>query len=38
MKWYPWEKAKGIFLDKVSGPQYEAALANLKKAVETKVE
>ena len=38
MKWYPWEKAKGIFLDKVSGPQYEAALANLKKAVENKVE
>jgi hypothetical protein len=38
MKWYPWEKAKGIFLDKVSGPQYEVALANLKKAVEAKVE
>jgi hypothetical protein len=38
MKWYPWEKAKGIFLDKVSGPQYEAALTNLKKAVESKVQ
>jgi hypothetical protein len=32
--WYPWEKAKGIFLDKISGPQYEAALLNLKRAVE----
>jgi hypothetical protein len=38
MKWYPWEKAKGIFLDKVSGPQYEAALLNLKRAVENKVQ
>ena len=38
MKWYPWEKAKGIFLDKVSGPQYEAALINLKKSVETKAQ
>ena len=33
-KWYPWEKIKGIFLDKISGPQYEAALNNLKKTVE----
>ncbi len=32
--WYRWEKIKGIFLDKISGPQYEAALANLKKASE----
>lgn len=38
MKWYPWEKAKGIFLDKVSGPQYEAALLDLKRAVENKVQ
>ena len=38
MKWYPWEKAKGILLDKVSGPQYEAALLNLKRAVENKVQ
>lgn len=30
LKWYPWEKAKGVFLDKVSGPQYEEALKNLK--------
>ncbi|MEO6814876.1 MAG: hypothetical protein ABI172_13175 [Ginsengibacter sp.] len=33
-KWYPWEKIKGVFLDKISGPQYEAALSNLKKLVE----
>ena len=32
--WYPWDKVRGIFLDKISGPQYEAALANLKKALE----
>ena len=32
--WFPWEKAKGIFLDKMSGPQYEAALVNLKKDIE----
>ena len=33
-KWYPWEKIKGVFLDKISGPQYEAALSNLKTLVE----
>jgi hypothetical protein len=38
MQWYPWEKAKGIFLDKVSGPQYEAALFNLKKNIENKAQ
>ncbi len=32
--WYPWEKVKGIFLDKIAGPQYEVALLNLKKAAE----
>ena len=32
--WYSVEKVKGIFLDKISGPQYEAALMNLKKAAE----
>ena len=32
--WYPWEKIKGIFLDKMNGPQYESALLNLKKAAE----
>jgi len=38
MPWYPWEKIKGIFLDKVSGPQYEEALIKLKKSVENKSE
>jgi hypothetical protein len=32
--WYPWRKLGGIFLDKVTGPQYEAALQNLKNAAE----
>jgi len=32
---YPWKKLGGIFLDKVSGPQYEAILQDLKKAAET---
>jgi hypothetical protein len=35
--WYPWKKLGGIFLDKVSGPQYEAILQNLKKAAEKDV-
>ena len=34
--WYPWRKFAGIFLDKVTGPQYEAALQNLKIAAEKK--
>lgn len=34
MGWYPWSKIRGIFLDKVSGPQYQAALDNLRKAAE----
>lgn len=33
-EWYPWEKVKGIFLDKISGPQYESALLKLKEAAE----
>ena len=33
-KWYPWEKIKGIFLDKISGPQYESALNKLKEFIE----
>jgi hypothetical protein len=33
-KWYPWEKIKGIFLDKISGPQYESALVRLKEFAE----
>ncbi len=32
--WYPWKKFAGIFLDKVTGPHYEAALQNLKIAAE----
>ena len=32
--WYPWNRIWGIFLDKVSGSQYELALKNLKKVVE----
>lgn len=32
--WYPWKKLAGIFLDKVTGPHYEAALQNLKAAAE----
>ncbi|HET7114891.1 MAG TPA: SRPBCC family protein [Hanamia sp.] len=32
--WYPWRRIRGIFLDKFSGPQYEAALENLRKAIE----
>jgi Polyketide cyclase / dehydrase and lipid transport len=34
LPWYPWKKITGIFLDKVTGPQYQAALQNLKTAVE----
>lgn len=32
--WYPWKRIQGIFLDKFSGDQYTAALADLKNAVE----
>ena len=34
LKWYLWEKFSGIFVDKVTGPGYEAALASLKDYVE----
>jgi hypothetical protein len=34
LKWYPWEKFAGIFVEKFSGAGYEAALASLKKYVE----
>ena len=30
LRWYPWEKVFGIFLDKIAGPGYEAALNGLK--------
>lgn len=32
--WLPWKRIRGIFLDKFSGAQYEAALDSLKKASE----
>ena len=34
LSWYPWKKLTGVFLDRIAGPQYEAALQNLKAAVE----
>lgn len=30
LKWYPWEKFAGIFLDKITGPAYDTALNRLK--------
>ncbi|MGB4843267.1 MAG: hypothetical protein WBP16_02245 [Ferruginibacter sp.] len=34
LKWYPWEKFYGIFIEKVSGQGYEDALNSLKAYVE----
>jgi hypothetical protein len=34
LKWYPWEKFYGIFIEKVSGQGYENALNSLKNYVE----
>lgn len=34
LKWYPWEKFYGIFIDKLTGPGYELALNNLRDFVE----
>jgi Polyketide cyclase / dehydrase and lipid transport len=34
LKWYPWEKFSGIFLDKMTGYSYETALGNLKLMLE----
>ena len=34
-KWYPWEKIKGVFSDKIAGPVYQKALIQLKRSVET---
>ena len=34
LKWYPWEKFAGIFIDNVVGPGYEAALKQLKDVTE----
>ena len=30
LHWYPWEKFYAIFIDKLTGPGYEAALQGLK--------
>lgn len=35
--WYPWKKLTGIFLDKITGPEYEAILQSLKITVEKNV-
>lgn len=35
LHWYPWEKFYAIFIDKLTGPGYEASLNGLKKFVET---
>lgn len=34
LKWYPWEKFSGIFVDKITGAGYETALTELKRYVE----
>ncbi len=35
LKWYPWEKFSGIFIEKMSGAGYEVALESLKKYLES---
>lgn len=35
LKWYPWEKFGGIFIEKMSGPGYEAGLNSLKEYMST---
>lgn len=34
LKWYPWEKFYGIFIEKISGQGYEDALNSLKNYIE----
>jgi hypothetical protein len=34
LKWYPWEKFYGIFIEKITGEGYDAALKSLKSYVE----
>ncbi len=34
LKWYPWDKFAGIFVDKMTGPGYEAALTSLQQYLE----
>lgn len=36
LHWYPWEKFYAIFVDKLTGPGYEAALDGLKKFIESR--
>ena len=33
-KWYPWEKVKGVFSDKIAGHVYQRALYQLKRLLE----
>jgi hypothetical protein len=35
LNWYPWEKFYGIFIDKLTGPGYDAALEGLKTYLES---
>ena len=35
LKWYPWEKFSGIFIEKMAGSGYEIALQSLKNYVES---
>ena len=35
LKWYPWEKFSGIFIEKMAGSGYEVALRSLKNYVES---
>ena len=35
LKWYPWEKFYGIFIDKLTGTSYEQALKGLKDYLES---
>ncbi|MEJ7610544.1 MAG: hypothetical protein WKF88_05125 [Ferruginibacter sp.] len=35
LKWYPWDKFGGIFIEKMTGPGYEMALKSLKEYVES---
>lgn len=34
LKWYPWEKFSGIFINEITGPGYQAALNSLKQYAE----
>lgn len=36
LKWFPWEKFAGIFVDRITGPGYEAALKNLQEFSESR--